>query len=276
MQPPAPSGDPSAPSAPSSPSRPLAARRHGEILRRLSAAGSVGVGEVAAFFGVSHETIRRDLKQLAARGQLDIVHGGAARREANEPALDKRESENAEGKAAIGRFAATLVEDGMVVLLDSGTTTLAVARALPAKRNLTICTGSLAIAQLLCRVPGSRVHLLGGEVDPNDEATTGIDMLDAVARFRVDVAFLGGGGLAPDGEITDYTRAGAELRGRMIRGAACAYFVMDHAKFGRLTPVRIPNFSAAAGLIVDAAPPLPTRAALAAHGLRLMVTGNGK
>lgn len=253
------------------PARPLATRRHDEILQRLATAGSVGVGDLADFFTVSRETIRRDLKLLAERGQLEIVHGGAARRETHEPALDQRAAENDQGKAAIGQFAATLVQDGMVVLLDSGTTTLAVARALLAKRALTVCTGSLAIAQLLCRVPGSRVYMLGGEVDPNDEATTGIDVLEAIARFRVDVAFLGGGGLTADGEVTDYTRAGAELRGRMINAATRSFFVVDQTKFGRLTPVRIPNFSSVAGIIVDAAPPPPARSALAEHGVRLMI-----
>ncbi len=256
---------------PTRPARPLATSRHDEILRRVAATGSVSVSELTGLFGVSRETIRRDFSLLAGRGLLDIVHGGAARREASEPALDRRASENARGKAAIGRFAASFVEDGMVVLLDSGTTTLAVARALTVRRGLTICTGSLAIAQLLCRLPATRVHLLGGEIDPNDEATSGIDTLEAIGRFRVDVAFIGVGGVSDGGEITDYTRVGAEQRGRMISAARRAYLVVDRTKFGRLTPVRIPNPGAAAGMIVDAPPQAETIAALAARGLRLIV-----
>ena len=96
------------------------------------------------------------------------MHGGAARCEASEPALSLRSQENAAGKAAIGRAAAGLVENGMVVLLDSGTTTLAVAQALAELRNLTICTASLPIALLMCHVPGMRVHMLGGEIDPGE------------------------------------------------------------------------------------------------------------
>jgi DeoR family glycerol-3-phosphate regulon repressor len=250
----------------------LAASRYDEILRRIGAAGSVSISELSDLFGVSRETIRRDFRYLAERGQLDIVHGGAARRQAVEPALDQRAAENAAGKAAIGRFAATLVEDEMVVLLDSGTTTLAVAQALAVtRRGLTVCTGSLGIAQLLCRVTGTRVHMLGGEIDPNDEAAVGIDALEAIGRFRVDVAFVGVGGLSDDGEPTDYTRVGAEQRGRMIAVARRAYFVVDRSKFGRLTPVRIPNARAATGIIVDAPPPAGTAAALADRDLRLIV-----
>ncbi len=250
--------------------RPLATSRHDEILKRVAATGAISVSELTLLFGVSRETIRRDLRFLAEQGRLAVVHGGAARREASEPALDQRASENAHGKAAIGRLAASFVEDGMVVLLDSGTTTLAVARALVGRRNLTVCTNSLAIAQLLCRVPGTRVHMLGGEIDPNDEATSGIDTLEAIGRFRVDVAFIGVGGLSGEGEITDYSRVGAEQRGRMIATARAAYFVVDHTKFGRLTPVRIPNPRGAAGVIVDAPPPAGTIAALADRGLRLI------
>ena len=89
--------------------RPLAVRRHNEIVQRLRAAGSVSVGELANIFGVSHETIRRDLKLLADNGHLDVVHGGAARRGMMEPSIAQRGEENAEGKAAIAREAARMV-----------------------------------------------------------------------------------------------------------------------------------------------------------------------
>ena len=252
-------------------SRPIAARRHDEILKRIAATGIVSVEELAQGFGVSRETIRRDLKVLAERGRLDVVHGGAARREAAEPALDQRSHENARGKAAIGRTAAGLVENGMVVLLDSGTTTFEVARALAAKRNLTVCTNGLANAQLLCHVPGTRVHMLGGEIDATDEAAVGVDVVAALDRFRVDVAFVGAGGISETGEITDYTRAGAEQRSRMLASGARAYFVLDRSKFGLLTPIRIGEVERAAGLIVDTEPPRPIAEALARRGLTTII-----
>ena len=249
--------------------RPIAARRHDDILKRIEVAGTVSVVELSRKFGVSRETIRRDLKALAERGHVDVVHWGAARREVIEPALGQRSRENVEGKAAIGRVAADLVTDGMVVLLDSGTTTLAVAQALRARQNLTICTNSLPIAQLLFRSRGNRVHMLGGEIDPTDEAATGIDVIEALGRFRVDIAFIGAGGLS-DGGVTDYTRTGAELRARMIKAAARAYFVIDREKFGRLTPIRIPTTDAVA-IIVDVAPTQPLAKALAGRDLELIV-----
>src|ERR1700749_2352543 len=89
--------------------RPLAVRRHNEIVQRLRAAGSVSVGELANIFGVSHETIRRDLKLLEENGHLDVVHGGAARRGMMEPSIAQRGEENADGKAAIARAAAAMI-----------------------------------------------------------------------------------------------------------------------------------------------------------------------
>ncbi|WKL40344.1 hypothetical protein Q1M64_10830 (plasmid) [Sinorhizobium meliloti] len=136
------------------------------------------------------------------------------------------------------------MKDGMVVFLDSGTTTLAVSHALSGLRDLTVCTTGLAIALHMCRQPQVRVHMLGGEIDPAEEAAVGLDALEAIGRFRVDIAFLGGGGLSPDGEVTDFTRNGAEQRSRMIAMAGKAYFVLDSSKFGRLTPpshTRVPS-----------------------------------
>jgi DeoR family transcriptional regulator, glycerol-3-phosphate regulon repressor len=251
--------------------RPIAARRHDEILKRIATTGIVSVEELAKGFGVSRETIRRDLKALAERGRLDVVHGGAARREAVEAAFDQRSHENADGKAAIGRAAAELVEDGMVVLLDSGTTALEVARALMARRNLTICTCGLANAQLLCRVPGTRVHMLGGEVDATEEAAVGLDVIAALDRFRIDLAFVGCGGLSHAGEITDYGRAAADQRSRMIAVASRAFILIDHTKFGRLTPIRIVEADRAAALLVDREPPKVITEALARRGLQAIV-----
>ncbi len=121
------------------------------------------------------------------------------------------------------------------------------------------------------RVPGTRVHILGGEVDPTDEAAVGIDVIEALGRFRVDVAFIGAGGISPAGELTDYTRAGAEQRSRMIACADQAYFVVDHGKFGRLTPIRIVDDARSAGLIVDRPPSAELIAALEARGLDVIL-----
>lgn len=237
------------------PRRALAPLRHDEILRRIASDGSVAIADLSAFFDVSRETIRRDLKILADKGQVELIHGGGARLDAIEPGLSERTRDNAQGKGVIGEIAAGLVDDGMVIFLDSGTTTLAVAHALAASRlSLTVCTSSLAIALFLCHQPSIKTHILGGEIDPRDEAATAMDVLQAVERFRMDIAFLGGGAVSPDGDVTDFTTAGSFLRSQMIAKAHKAYFVLDSSKFGRLTPMKIANSGAAAGIITDQKP----------------------
>jgi DeoR family glycerol-3-phosphate regulon repressor len=250
--------------------RPLAVRRHNEIVQRLRAIGSVSVGELAEMFGVSHETIRRDLKLLSDQGHLDVVHGGAARRGMMEPTIAQRGGENAGGKAAIARTAARMVTDAATVLLDSGTTTAALTLELVGRPGLTVCTNSLNHAVALCRVPGNRVFMLGGEIDANDEASFGIGAAAAMDTVRPDIAFIGVGGFAEDGGLTDYSAIAADTRGRMILTAR-AYLLADQTKFTRRTAFRVPNTDKCAGVIVDRMPDRALSAAWTAMGLEIIV-----
>jgi DeoR family glycerol-3-phosphate regulon repressor len=250
--------------------RPLAVRRHNEIVQRLRAAGSVSVGELAKSFGVSHETIRRDLKLLADQGHLDVVHGGAARRGMMEPSIAQRGEENSEGKAAIARAAAAMIGEAGSVLIDSGTTTEALSHELVGRPGLTVFTNSLNHALTLCRVAGNRVFMLGGEIDNNDEAVFGTGTATGLETVRADIAFIGVGGFAEDGGMTDYSVIAAETRGKMIL-AGRAYLLADQTKFGRRTPFRVPNMERCAGVIVDRAPDRPLAAAWAARGWEIVI-----
>jgi DeoR family transcriptional regulator, glycerol-3-phosphate regulon repressor len=234
-------------------SRPLAVDRHGKILQRLESKGTVSVADLAERFDVSMETIRRDLKLLSDQGRLHMVHGGATTLDV-EPALSRRTIENQKGKVAIGRKAADLVKDGMVILIDSGSTTLALAEALINRNHLTVLTNSLPIALVLTRTKSIKTVVLGGEIEPNDEASFGLDAMDMVRKFRVDLAFIGAGGISHDGEFTDYTRIAAEQRALMMATGQRAFVLADHTKFSKRTPVRIPTTTALTGLITDHLP----------------------
>jgi DeoR family transcriptional regulator, glycerol-3-phosphate regulon repressor len=239
--------------------RRLAVGRIDFILQSLDASGSVSVADMSATLGVSRETIRRDLKSLAEQGRVSLVHGGAAKRPVDEPSLATREAANAAGKAAIGAAAARFVANGMVVLIDSGSTTLSLAAALTNHSNLTVITNSLPIALLLCRAPNVKVIMLGGDIEPNDEAAFGVETMAALAHFRVDLVFLGVGGISSEGEFTDYSRLAAEQRHMMMKSGKAVYVLVDQSKFERGTPVRIAPVPQIAGLIVDAE--LPARMA---------------
>ncbi|WP_103120822.1 DeoR/GlpR family DNA-binding transcription regulator [Methylopila sp. Yamaguchi] len=252
--------------------RPIAAKRLYDILERVDAERSVSVEALAESFGVSRETIRRDLKTLAAQGRLDVVHGGALKRGVGEPPYAERVRENAAGKTAIGRAAAALVEPGMVVLLDSGATTHAVAVALAASppKDVSVCATSLVDALLLSRA-GLKVTVLGGEVDPDDGATVGVDVIAALARHRVDLVFVGVGGITMEGDVTVFSRLAAETRSVMIDVARQSYLIADHGKFGRAGPARITWTRAPSGVIVDTPPPRQMKASLAAQQIPCIV-----
>ncbi len=254
--------------------RPLAIARQTHILQTLDTTGSVGVGELAERFGVSRETIRRDLKALAETGRVNIVHGGAAGGATSEPSLAARNARNSAGKAAIGRTAASFVEDGMMIVINSGSTTSMLAAALGGRSDLSqlqVLTNSLPIASALCRARGVRVTMLGGEIDANDEAAFGLDAIAALAHFRVDMAFVGAGGVSPEGDFTDYSRLAAEQRRAMLACAQSAYVLADQSKFERRTPIRIQPAGNVAGLIVDRLPENSPGAAAAAARWNVIV-----
>lgn len=233
--------------------RPLAADRLDEIRRRLGSHGSVTVAELAATLNVSRETIRRDLKRLAVFGDAEVVHGGATRRRLAEPALAQRTADHAEAKALIARKAAELVFEGATVLIDSGSTTLALARELARLPRFTAATNSLGVATVLTR-SGHNVHLLGGELDANDEATMSVETIAALEGLHFDLAFIGAGGLSGTAGLTDYSRTAAIFRSRMISSVSEAYLLADASKFDRETPFPVANAERLAGLLTNAQP----------------------
>lgn len=249
----------------------IAAHRQKLILRDVAQAGAVSVRRLCEQLEVSRETVRRDLAALDAKGLLQKTHGGALALAREEADVAARVGANAAGKRRVGARAAALVADGVSVVFDSGTTTRAVASALVERQGLTVYTNDLVICRLLARRNGNRVVLLGGEVQGHEDSTLGLDALATLAHYRADVAFVGAGGITPDGNLTDYSRAAAELRSRMLVAAGTAVVVADYSKFGRITPVRVANFSKARYLVTDRRPAPAIARALKAQGIRVIV-----
>jgi len=228
----------------------LAEQRHQYILSELSKNGALSVAELVRALDVSRETIRRDLNALAERGLIATTHGGALSNDRREPDLDVREAANAVAKRAIGERAAQLVPDGASVIIDSGSTTQAVARALGDRHRLMVYTNDWRIALLL---------------------VFGLDTVQQLSQYHVDFAFVGAGAITPDGFLTDYSRLAAEVRSRMILAASAAVIVADNSKFGNVTPVRIRDFDKARYLITEVAPDKAMRRAIAARGPELVI-----
>lgn len=212
----------------------LPEERHRKILELLEEKPVVKVQELVNMFGVSLETIRRDLEHLDKNGLVRRIYGGAvkARVHAVEPSYETRALKCLQEKKAIGRCAAELVEDGEAIILDIGTTTLEVARALRKKRNLTALTNSLIIANELLSHENKRVILIGGEVRPGEMASSGFIATQTVRQFRVNKAFLGAAGITVEDGITDFNLAEAEVRKAMLDIAEKVIVVADSTKIG--------------------------------------------
>lgn len=250
----------------------LAEQRHQYILSELSKNGALSVAELVRALDVSRETVRRDLNALAERGLIATTHGGALSTDRREPDLDVRETVNAAAKRVIGERAAQLVPDGASVMIDSGSTTQAVARALGDRHRLTVYTNDWRIALLLGRRNDNKLTLFGGELSDHEDAVFGLDTVQQLSQYHTDFAFVGAGGITSDAFLTDYSRLAAEVRARMIVAASVTSIVADYAKFGNVTPVRIRNFEKARYVFTERAPDKALRRAIAARGPELVIS----
>ncbi|GAB2902768.1 DeoR/GlpR family DNA-binding transcription regulator [Paraburkholderia jirisanensis] len=249
----------------------LAEQRHQYILSQVTKNGALSVAELVRELNVSRETIRRDLNALAERGLIVTTHGGALSSERREPDLDVREAANAAAKRAIGERAAQLVPDGASLILDSGSTTHAVARALTARHRLSVYTNDWRIALVLGRRNENRVTLLGGELSDVEDAAFGLDTIHQLAQYHVDFAIVGAGAITPDAHLADYSRMAAEVRAKMIEAGNIVVVVADHSKFGRVTPVRINGLERARCIVTEAPPERGIAKAIAARGPEILI-----
>ncbi|NQU09696.1 DeoR/GlpR transcriptional regulator [bacterium] len=234
--------------------------RHGQILKLLADGRERPVTHLARRFGVALMTIRRDLAELAATGQLVRTHGGAllARPGHIEFAFQRRGEAHHREKHAIARAAAALVGPGMTVSLDTGTTTLAIARAIAGVDRLKVLTSSLAIAAALYPHENIELVLLGGIARQGSPDLHGDLTEENLRRFRVQIAFLGADAVSPDGCYT--VDAGvARVSRAMIANAIQKVLVADHSKFQNTAFRRFAALNDLDLLITDGGAPPATR-----------------
>ncbi len=204
--------------------------------RRLS------VSTAADSFGVTTETVRRDLAILEHQGLIHRVHGGAVPADVLstlELAVSERDLEAAEEKERIGRAALDLLPgDCGSILIDSGTTTRRLAGSLPLDRRLTVFTNAASVVTKLAGHTGIEMHLLGGRVRHTTQAAVGPLTVAALSNLRVDVSFLGTNGLSVDRGLTTPDADEAAVKAAMIRAGQRVVVLADSRKLGRETLVR--------------------------------------
>lgn len=211
----------------------FASHRHQHILDKLSTDGRLGATELATHFGVSTETIRRDLIQLERAGLLQRVHGGAVLEQRPlVPDVRQREILMADEKSAIARSAVGLVPTGGMILLDAGTTTRALAALITPDHAVTIVTPSVLIATDLLERSLTSVHLVGGELNPRTWSTTGEWAERSLASLQAATVFLGASGFSASRGLSTSDHADAALKRAMVATARRVVVLADSSKIG--------------------------------------------
>lgn len=230
--------------------------RHSEILEIARREGKVTVEGLAQRFGVTVQTIRRDLSDLADAGRLERVHGGAVLPSgvAN-IGYEERRALNAEQKEAIGAACAAEIPESASVFLAIGTTTEAVARHLLRHRDLMVVTNNLNVANILLANPGCEIAVAGGTLRRADGGLVGPLASRAVAEFKVDIAVIGCSALDADGDILDFDIAEVEVSRTVLRQSRRRVLVADASKFRRSAPARIGSLADLDAIYTDG--PLP-------------------
>lgn len=248
----------------------LTTERKAHILALLAREGRVVAKSVSADLQLSEDTIRRDLRELAAEGLLQRVHGGALPASPALADLQARRGLSGEGKAAIARRAAAMVTPGQTVILDGGTTAIAVAKALPADLKATVITHSPDIAVALSDHAGVTVELIGGRIYRHSNVAVGAVAAEAIARLRADLFFLGVTGLHPEFGLTTGDREEAAIKRALCRQAAETVVLASREKLGAVSACEIVPLAKIDAAIVEKDAPGETVAALAAAGLRVI------
>jgi DeoR/GlpR family transcriptional regulator of sugar metabolism len=206
--------------------------RHRWILDRLRADGRVLASAVSTELGISDDTVRRDLADLAGAGVLQRVHGGAVPTSPAVVPFTVREQQAPEAKRAIARAAAGLVRDGQAVILDGGTTARLVAEELAPGLRATVITHSPTVAEVLAEHPTVEVILLGGRLQKASRVAVGAATVEALRMVRADVYLLGVGALHPEVGLSTGDLEEAHVKRAMIASAAEVVALTTPEKLG--------------------------------------------
>ena len=248
----------------------LTSQRKQHILNILRRDGQVIAKAVSQELGLSEDTIRRDLRELAQEGLLQRVHGGALPASPAVADFATREDIQSEGKVAIARKAAQLIREGQVIMLDGGTTCVQVARHLPRNLRATVVTHSPSVAVELVDHPGVEVILIGGRLFKHSIVSVGTAAIEAIKRIRADVYFMGVTGIHPEAGLSTGDLEEAYVKYALCQQAAETFVLASQEKLGAASQYVIAPLSEVSGLIVEQAVTDDVLAPYIAHGLSIV------
>ncbi|WGW05019.1 DeoR/GlpR family DNA-binding transcription regulator [Tropicibacter oceani] len=247
--------------------------RHPEILEIARRQGKVTVEGLAGHFGVTLQTIRRDLTELGEAGKLERVHGGAVLPSGTTNiGYDERRAINAAGKAAMAQACAARIPDDISLFLNIGTSTEAVASALLGHRNLMVVTNNMNVATILAANPDCEVIVTGGQLRRADGGLVGNLAAETIRQFKFDMAVIGCSALDAEGDMLDYDIQEISVSQTILRQSRRTLLVADHTKFTRSAPVRIASLAEIDVFVTDRPLPGGLDAACRTWGCDVVVT----
>jgi DeoR/GlpR family transcriptional regulator of sugar metabolism len=251
----------------------LTAQRRAWILDLLRRDGQLVAKQLATELDLSDDTIRRDLRELAAEGKLQRVHGGALPASPAIADFSVRRHVATEGKTAVGRAAAALVQPGQTVIIDGGTTAQQVVRHLPPDLGATVITHSPTIACELVSHPSIEVLVIGGRLFKHSIVTCGAIAIESILRISADAFFMGVTGVHPTAGLTTGDAEEAAVKRALSRRSAETYVLASSEKIGTASPFTVMPMHEATAVIIESSTPDAQVVALRREGVELIRAG---
>lgn len=248
--------------------------RHAKILELLHEQGEVKVSDLSTYFDISEVTIRNDLSKLESNGLLSRVYGGAVsiKQPYHSIVLSKQVSKNTDEKKKVAKKIASLIKEGETIMINSGYTTLFIARELANIRNLDVVTNSLAIAMELTNRPNINLILLGGNINSDCSFTFGDDAISTLEHYRADKLILSVDGISTENGISTHHYLESKLNQTMIERSNKTYIAADSSKVGVESFSFIAPITAVDLLVTDAASNNPALQDIARAGVEVLTT----
>ncbi|MFK7745168.1 MAG: DeoR/GlpR family DNA-binding transcription regulator [Roseobacter sp.] len=226
--------------------------RHPDILEIAKREGKVTVDQLADHFGVTLQTIRRDLTELAEANKLERVHGGAILPSGTTNiGYDDRRNLNEGAKTAIARACSEQIPEGCSVFLNIGTSTEAVARQLLNHKDLLVVTNNMNVANILIANQDCETIVTGGKLRRADGGLIGTVAIDTIRQFKFDIAVVGCSALDTEGDLLDFDLEEVGVSQTIIAQSRKCFLVADTSKFKRSAPVRIASMGSLTTVFTD-------------------------
>ncbi len=230
-----------------------------KLMQYVQGHHSSTVDELASHLDVTVQTVRRDVQRLSEAGLVARFHGGVRLPDSTieNIAHHQRENLHAEGKRRIAQAVARAVPNDCSLLINIGTTTEAIAKALMQHTGLRVITNNINVAAILSRNQNSEVIVAGGVVRPRDHGIVGEATVDFIRQFKVDIALIGISGIDADGSLRDFDYREVKVSQAIISHAREVWLAADSSKFNRLAMVRVAQLAQIDRLFTDNVPPDP-------------------